>query len=214
MEVKNSSIAGENLPIMSISGSIARQRFFNRALTKGTTGCEIGDSPRNHSPISEEDFVLLQQRCNQQKQEIAQIKDALLRARADYDNLKRRTHQEKTQFRDLGKEEVFSALLDTLDNFDRAVEASKAHQEIESIREGILMVQTLMMKTLGDLGLQKMQAGGSKFDPNIHEAIGTEPREDLEENTISTVIAAGYKLGDKVIRPARVLVAKKPAPAG
>jgi molecular chaperone GrpE len=194
---------------MSVSGAIARERYVIKAYSEGRTQSDSGIQVAPKPGVSQEDFVLLQQRSNQYRQEAAQLKDALLRAKADYDNLKRRSNLEKGQMRDLGKEDTLVALLDVIDNFDRAVDAAKAHSEVAPIRDGIVMVQGLLDRALQDLGLFKVQAQGHAFDPNVHEAIGTEPREDVPENTITAVMSAGYKMGDKVIRPAKVVVAKK-----
>jgi molecular chaperone GrpE len=196
---------------MSISGAIARERYHIRALADRSEAFLDEPVAPAKSGVSEEDFILLQQRANQYRQEVAQLKDALVRAKADYDNLRRRSNQERTQLRDQGKEEAVTALLDVVDNFDRAVEASAEHTDVVAIREGIVMVQGLLNRALGDLGLSKIPALGQPFDPNVHEAIGTEPTSEAPDNTVTAVMSAGYKMGDKVIRPAKVIVAKKPA---
>lgn len=195
---------------MSVSGAIARERYLIKSLSDSPSEALSQSAPVVvKTGVSEEDFVLLQQRANQARQEVAQLKDALVRARADYDNLKRRSNQEKGQLRDQGKEEAVTALLDVIDNFDRAVEASRVHTDVAAIRDGVIMVQGLLNRSLAEIGLSRVEALGQAFDPNVHEAIGTEPKEDVAENTVTAVMSAGYRMGEKVIRPAKVVVAKK-----
>jgi molecular chaperone GrpE len=142
--------------------------------------------------------------------EVAELKDALLRSRADFDNFRRRSQKEREDNAVRVREEVYAKLLPVLDNFERAMSSSQQATDLESIRTGIAMIATQLQSALQSDGLEKIDSEGQPFDPNIHDAVSTVERADIPENTVVEVFASGYMLRGKCVRPAMVVVSKAP----
>jgi len=136
------------------------------------------------------------------QQEHSELKDKYMRLYAEFDNHKKRTVKEKVDLMKTASQDIMSALLPVLDDFDRA----KNNEELSA---GISLVYQKIYKVLQDKGLQPMDSNGEPFDPELHEAF-TEvpaPSEDMKGKVVDT-IEKGYKLGDKIIRHAKVVVGK------
>jgi len=142
-------------------------------------------------------------------QELNELKDQLLRTMADFQNFRKRAQQDKVFTQKIASENLVRDLLPVLDNFERTVMAAEQGATLESIVEGVRMVQKQMMSVLGQRNLERIKTVGETFDPEYHEAIGTEPRDDVEDGTITLELEAGYRMADRTIRPARVRVAKR-----
>ena len=143
-------------------------------------------------------------------QENSQLRDTVARQRADFDNFRRRTLKEKDQVRDATREEVITKLLPVLDNFERALASTQSAVDAKSICDGITMVAGQLLRMLEAEGLKRIETANASFDPNEHEALATEERDDVEENRVCEEMLPGYRYKDKVIRPAMVKVAKAP----
>ena len=138
--------------------------------------------------------------------ENAELKDQLLRRAADFDNYRKRMIKEKQDTYDYANASLLGDLLDSLDNFDRTVEAAATATDPKSIADGIKMINSNLVKMLEDkYGLTGYGAEGDEFNPDEHEAIGR-MEEDVEKETLKQVYLKGYKLKDKVIRHAKVMV--------
>ena len=137
------------------------------------------------------------------------LMDELLRTRADLQNFRRRTEQEKIQVRQMATEDLVTQLLPVLDNFERALESVGKGASLESVVGGIKMVERQLRSALESQRVVKIPSVGQPFDPAHHEAIATEHSDEHEEGTILHELEAGYKMADRVIRPARVKVVKK-----
>lgn len=129
-----------------------------------------------------------------------------LRAQADYDNLRRRTQQEKEAQAKYAALPLIEKLLPALDNFERALAVSKDANDVESLAKGIEMVYQQIEQALGAEGLETIPALGEKFDPNLHQAVMQDDEGEAEAGTITAEFQKGYRLKDKVIRPAMVKV--------
>ncbi|OED36654.1 nucleotide exchange factor GrpE [PVC group bacterium (ex Bugula neritina AB1)] len=139
-----------------------------------------------------------------------ELNEKYLRLQADFDNFRKRTFKERSDLLKYGSENLILGLLDVLDNFDRAIQSSKNAQDISGVVQGIEMVQKQMKSVLDEKGLKKMKVQGETFDPHLHEALSYEEnQEDFEDNIIMEEFQSGYKLHEKVIRFAKVKVAKK-----
>lgn len=133
-----------------------------------------------------------------------ELKNDYLRARADYENLKRRTETSNAQFYSDGVAKAVLEILPVIDNLERALEAEK---EDTSMRKGVEMVLRQANTSFEKLGVEEIKALGEKFDPTLHNAIMQVPAEDGEESgTVKVVLMKGYKLGDKIIRHSMVQV--------
>ena len=137
------------------------------------------------------------------KAEYASLYDKYLRLVAEFDNFKKRTQKEKEEIYSIAKTDVVTNLLPIIDNFERAEKFAGD----KSVEEGIALIKKQFVDFLTKIGIEEIEAEGKPFDPNLHNAVLHEEREDMPENTIVEVLQKGYKLGDRVIRYAMVKVA-------
>lgn len=131
------------------------------------------------------------------------MKDQYLRLMADFQNYKRRVAKEREDTRAYANEKIVTELLTVLDNFDRAME----HDADEGFKEGMQMILDQFNDVLKHAGVEEIEALGSEFDPNVHNAVLMEDTDEVESGYVSCVLQKGYKLNGKVIRPAMVKVA-------
>lgn len=139
--------------------------------------------------------------------QIAEWQDKYLRLQAEFDNYRKRTLKEKMELIDSASKDVIKSLLVVLDDFDRAEEAFGKSDNIETLREGLDLIHTKLVKALEDKGLAAIEADGEAFDTDYHEAVTKipAPSEELKGKVVDTV-EKGYKLKDKVIRYSKVVV--------
>ena len=134
--------------------------------------------------------------------------DRLLRLAADFENYKKRAARERQEYVQLANERLIGELIPILDDLERALKAGEEHQEAQ-LEEGVRLVHRSLAALLERHGLTRIETEG-KFDPHVHEALLSRPS-DAEEGSVLDVIQKGYKLGERVVRPARVVVAAPPA---
>jgi molecular chaperone GrpE len=132
--------------------------------------------------------------------------DRLLRLAADFDNYRKRAAREREQYVALANERLLKELLPILDDLERALAAAEDHEEAQ-LEEGVRLVHRSLESLLERNGVQQIATDG-KFDPHVHEALLTQPAEDKEQGDVVDVLQKGYRLGDRVVRPARVIVAE------
>jgi molecular chaperone GrpE len=132
--------------------------------------------------------------------------DRLLRLAADFDNYKKRAAREREEYVARANERLLKELLPILDDLERALKAAEEHEEAQ-LEEGVRLVHRSLASLLERNGVREIDADG-KFDPHVHEALLSQPAEDKESGDVVDVIQKGYKLGDLVVRPARVIVAE------
>ena len=137
------------------------------------------------------------------EEELKKEKDNYMRLFAEFDNFRKRTSREKTEAYGDSAAKTIGAILPALDNFDRALDAPC---EDENFKKGVEMIFTQMNGILEKLGVTEIEAVGAKFDPNLHNAIKQVESEDGESDIVCEVFQKGYKLGDRIIRPAMVAV--------
>ena len=136
--------------------------------------------------------------------------DKLQRAHAEFLNYQKRAKAQAESDRLYLIKPLALDILDALDNFDRAIETARAGGA-KAIAEGLLMVEKQFFAALNKHGVEPIPALGQPFDPNLHEAIMQQPDAHHPEGTVVNEFAKGYKLGDRVIRPAKVAVSIRPA---
>ena len=140
------------------------------------------------------------------KKENADLKDQVLRRAADFDNYRKRMLKEKQDVFDYANENLLHDLLDSLDNFDRTVDAASNAQDVKSIADGVKMINASLVKMLEDkYNLSSYGAVGDTFNPDEHEAIGS-VQGAVAEPVLKEVYLKGYKLKDRIIRHAKVMV--------
>ena len=145
----------------------------------------------------------------QQQPEPEPQDDRLLRLAADFENYKKRAARERQEYVRLANERLIAELLPILDDLERALSAAEQHEEAK-LDEGVRIVPRSLAGLPERHGVAAIETE-SKFDPHVHEALLSQPSE-AEEGSVIDVVQKGYKLGERVVRPARVVVAAPPAP--
>lgn len=150
----------------------------------------------------------------EKEEELNACKDKMLRLAAELENFKKRIEKEKEEFMKYALESFSNELLPFLDNLERAVSASRESGDINRLIEGLDLTLSGYFKVLERFGLRTFVAEGQRFDPSLHEAISMEESHEHEENTIIKELLRGYTLHEKLLRPALVVVSKKPSGNG
>jgi len=135
--------------------------------------------------------------------------DRLLRLAADFENYKKRAARERQEYVALANERLIGELLPILDDLERALSAAEQHEEAR-LEDGVRLVHRSLAGLLERHGVKPIETDG-KFDPHVHEALLSQPSE-AEEGSVIDVVQKGYKLGERVVRPARVVVAAATLP--
>lgn len=142
---------------------------------------------------------------------IAELNERIVRLTADFDNFRKRAQREKDEARQFANQGLLEKLLPVLDNFEMALTAVKDADP--SVRDGVQMILDQLLGVLKESGVEPVDAMGQPFDPNLHEALSQEETTEVEEGTVVQQVQRGYKLNDRLVRPARVVVAKAPGAA-
>ena len=137
--------------------------------------------------------------------ELAAAKEAHIRTLAEYDNYRKRSTKEKQAAYGDAKADCIKELLPMMDNFERAIAAEAT--DVEGFKKGVEMIFKNFTDVLSKLGVEAFGEKGEKFDPNIHNGVMHIEDEELPENSVAEVFSKGYKLGDRILRPAMVKVA-------
>ena len=161
------------------------------------------ETPAKKPKKPKNDTAVLTARVQTLEEELAATKEQYQRMLAEYANYKRRTEQEKLQIGLFTKGEILAELLTSVDNMEKAL----ASEGGENYKAGVDLVMRQFMDTLGTLGLEKIEALNAPFDPNVHNAVMREDADGVEPETVTAVFQEGYKLGERVLRPAMVKVA-------
>ena len=145
--------------------------------------------------------------------EVEKYKDVALRAEAEMQNLRRRAERDVQNAHKFGTERLLQNLLPVLDSLEKAIETSEAagQEEDDPQLEGIKLCSKLFIDVLTKEGIEALDPLGEPFDPNLHEALSMIENPDLEPNSVMTVIQKGYRLNERLVRPAKVMVSKAPS---
>ena len=137
--------------------------------------------------------------------------ERLVRTSADFDNFKKRAAREKQDAIRYANEGLLEKLVPVLDNFDAALSAAQTSSAggAQSLQTGVAMIFQQLKKVLTESGLEEIDATGQTFDPNLHEAVSQQESKDVPEGNVLQQLRKGYKLRDRLLRPATVVVAKK-----
>lgn len=138
--------------------------------------------------------------------------DRLLRTTADFDNFKKRAAREKQDAIKYATESLLQKIIPVLDNFEMALAAAQnsSAADIKSLQDGVAMIHSQLKNTLTDAGLEEVDATGKPFDPNMHEAVSQQESDTVAEGHVLQQLRKGYKLRERLLRPATVIVAKQP----
>ncbi len=147
----------------------------------------------------------------QDASELTQLRETIVRQRAEFDNFRKRAQREKDMIREAAAEGVLAKLLPVVDNLDRAISSADTAADVKSVRDGISMIANQLHRVLEAEGLKKIDALHQLFNPTLHDALATEERSDIPANHISEVLMPGYLYKEKLLRAAMVKVAKSPS---
>ena len=151
----------------------------------------------------------LQEQIRLKDEEIANQKDTFLREKAELENFKKRLAKEKDDFVQFANERLLQELIQIEDNLERALEVPNV--TLESLKEGVEMIQKQFTTFLKNQKAEPIEALGKPFDPNLHEVLNQQESEEHEENTVIQEYSKGYTLNGRILRSAKVVIAKKPA---
>lgn len=146
-----------------------------------------------------------EEEVNPLEKELADTKEQLLRITAEYANFRKRSEKEKSETFSFATAKTVGELLPVIDNLERAL--SNEQEDYEGLKKGVQMTYYGLMATLEKLGVTAYGESGEQFDPNFHNAVMHIEDEELEANVITDVFQKGYKINDKVVRPAMVKTA-------
>jgi len=192
--MKKTRVEIENQPEAAEAGASAAEPLV--ALEPGT--------------VSPEQFTELKERAAKADEHW----DRLLRTTADFENFKKRAAREKQDAIKFANEGLLQKLIPVLDNFDMALSAAQNAQAdgAQSLHTGINMIYQQLKNLLVETGLEEVDAAGKRFDPNLHEAVSQKETADVPEGQVVEQLRKGYKLRERLLRPASVIVAKSPSP--
>ena len=139
--------------------------------------------------------------------ELADMKDKYLRLAAEYDNFKKRSVKERTEAWQRAQADLVQRLVDALDDLARFAHVDPTQTDAKTIHDGVDMVERKMWKALEAAGVARVDQVGVSFDPHVHEAVTTRPADHpAKDHTVGAILQPGYRMGDALIRPARVVV--------
>lgn len=142
------------------------------------------------------------------KAEIEEWKNSFLRKQADFQNFTKRKEKEVEELKKFASEKIITQFLGSLDNFERAIEASTESKDFDSLLQGVEMIVRNLKDIMSSEDVEEIETEGA-FNPEYHHAVGVEASEDKKEDEIVKVLQKGYMMKGKVIRPAMVIVCKK-----
>ena len=140
------------------------------------------------------------------KLQLADANDRNLRLMAEFDNYRRRTAKEQLELIETANGKLLEKLSEVQDNFERAFASENKAQDLEAFEKGMQMIYNQFAKILTDAGLEQIDPTGAEFDPNMHEALMQQPSETVPEGHVVTVFQKGYKLKNKILKTAKVIV--------
>ncbi|MDY6264136.1 MAG: nucleotide exchange factor GrpE [Fibrobacter sp.] len=140
------------------------------------------------------------------KQQLADATDRNLRLMAEFDNFRRRSAKEQLDIIETANGKLLEKLSEVQDNFERAFASENKAKDLEAFEKGMQMIYNQFAKILSDAGLEQIDPTGAEFDPNMHEALMQQPSETIPEGHVVTVFQKGYKLKNKILKTAKVIV--------
>lgn len=158
-------------------------------------------------PVSRAEFDQLQAEYEQLKKERDGLRDRLARLQAEFENARKRAEKEKAEFRDYATGQVVEQFLPVLDNFELAL---KSTGSLEQMRQGVELIVKQMEEILRNMQVHPIATVGEEFDPRHHEAMGSVQREDLPDQHVAEEVRRGYRIREKLLRPALVRVVSNP----
>jgi molecular chaperone GrpE len=174
---------------------------------EGASGVPVADTSEDGSADGRAEFEQLKAEYDQLKKERDGLLDRLARLQAEFENARKRAEKEKADFKDFALGSVVEQFLPVLDNFELALKSTGSQ---EQLRAGVELIVKQMEEILRGLQVQPVSTVGEQFDPRHHEAMGSVEREDMPDQHVAEEIRRGYRLREKLLRPALVRVVSNP----
>ncbi len=172
-----------------------------------TAQVDLEAGTEQHGGVAEISSAGLNAELEQARGERDALKDRLARLQAEFDNARKREAKEKQDARDYATQAAVEPFLGVLDNFALAL---KSQGSVEQLRQGVELIVKQMEEALRGLNVQPVESVGAEFDPRVHEALGSEETAEFPDHHVMEEIRRGYKLRDKLLRPALVKIAVNP----
>jgi molecular chaperone GrpE len=178
----------------------------NEDTTNNKKDLNEDDTPKPLDPLKE-----MEEKVESLKKEAAENHDRLLRLAAEFENYKKRAAREMNDFRKFANESFAKAMLPVVDSMDRAIESSSNDKHVDSsMVEGVNMTLKEILKIFEQFSVKRFESIGNTFDPSLHQAVMQEETDKFPENTVYKELQKGYMIHDRLLRPAMVVVSKKP----
>ena len=192
-------------------GSLSPSPELEEALREATEAVEARQAERDAGEAGEGESAEIEAL----RGELAALQERMIRLQADFDNFRRRALKEREEAHQYGHENLVKDLLASVDNLDRAIEHARKSDggDFESMLQGVELVQRELLGALTNHGVSEIEVGNVAFDPNVHEAMAQQEDDSVPANTVIEVFQKGYRLRDRLLRPARVVVSR-PAEGG
>jgi len=210
------SFEGEESPEASSAELLEPQSEMEMAGSgdSGEVSHGASDDPEDDPPASEprEDSVAqLQAQLEALSAEKNALYEKLIWRQAEFENYRKRVERERAELYQHGRDDVLLQFLPVVDNFERALSSLETSEgDAEALRHGVELIHKQFKDALSKFGLEAVEAVGQTFDPHVHEAVTTEATDKHKENTVIQEFQRGYRIGDRLLRPAKVKVAASP----
>ena len=204
----------ESLSEEASEGVLTPNEELERALREATEAVEARESSRVHpraAPHGQERVAEVTSAGEETlRAELQERQDRFVRLQADFENFRRRTLKEREEAYQYGHQNLVKDLLPTVDNLERAIEHARksGREDLDGLLQGIDLVQRELMGVLAKHGVTEIEALGQAFDPSVHEALAQVEDPTVPVNTVVQVFQKGYRLRDRLLRPAQVVVSR------
>jgi molecular chaperone GrpE len=169
----------------------------------------MSDKPEENTTINATEETPVSNELQSAQEQADKFKNEYLYLRAEFENYKRNAIKERSDLVKYGTERLVRDFLEIMDNFERALQMNVTPENFQMFLQGVQMTATELRNMLSKHGVAEVKSEGVPFDPNAHEALSSEPTHDMAPGHILRTFKKAYKLHDKLIRPAQVVVAKK-----
>jgi molecular chaperone GrpE len=187
------------------------KRNIDGATEEKEEGQETSRHEEHKKKRKKDDATEELKRTLEEKEEVIKsLQEKMLYFQAEFENYKKLKIKEKQDTLKFGNEVLVKELLPVLDNLEMALDHTEKTEDYKGIYEGVKMTLNEFLKVLEKAGVTRIEAAGKKFDPNLHEAFYQEEKEDVEPDTVISEFQKGYLLNNRLVRPSRVIISKKP----
>ena len=186
------------------------QKEANAKNTDKAEKHEVHEEHKKKNKKKDEQIEELEKEIGEKDGALKDLQAKMLYLQAEFENFKKLKLKEKQETLKYGNEQLLLEMIPVLDNLEMALEHASRTDDVKVIREGVKLTANQFLKVIEKSGVERIEALGKKFDPNLHEALYQEEREDVESDTVVSEVQKGYVLNGRVVRPSRVSVSKKP----